>query len=213
MKYVCEAEAKELICEYGRRVYAKGLAAGNGGNLSCRTGENEFWISPTMESKGRMTPDMLVKLDLDGNTLSSPYRPSSESGMHIGLYIENPAVGAIIHAHPPVATAFACCGKNISAAILPESILAFGEELIVTPFATPGTEEVADSVKPYAKTHRALLLGNHGALAWAATMKEAFFAMETVEHFCKIYLISENILCGAEHIPAEKIAHLTAMWS
>ena len=213
MNYTSEAEAGELICEYGRRVYAKGLVAGNDGNLSCRIGENEILITPTMESKGHLTPDMLVRLDLAGNILSGPRRPSSESKMHVGLYCENPNTGAVIHAHPPIATAFACRGENIPATMLSEAIFTFGEELVVTPFAMPGTEEVPASVKPHAKTRRALLLGNHGALTWAATIKEAFFAMETLEQFCKIYLISEVIIGSPTRIPTEKLKQLMAMWS
>ena len=211
MEYLNEIKAKELICEYGKLVYAKGLVAGNGGNLSIRTGPNEMWITPTMESKGRLTPEMLVKLDLDGNILSEPYIPSTESRMHAGLYRENPSVGAVVHAHPPVATAFACLGKNIPVNMLPEAVILFGKELAVTPFAMPGTDDVPLSVKPYAKTHRALLIGNHGALTWAASMKEAYFAMETLEQYCKIYLIAEKLIGSAEFVPAESIKPLMAL--
>jgi len=200
MEYPSESEAKALICEYGKRIYAKGMAAGNEGNISCRTGENEIWITPTMESKGYLTPDMLVKLDLDGNVLSTPYLPSSEAKMHVGLYNENPFARAVVHAHPPFATAFACGGKNIPATLLPESILLFGKELVVTPYAMPGTNEVPDSIRPYANNRQALLLGNHGALTWAATLKEALFCMEMLEQYCKIYMLSENILGGGNHL-------------
>jgi len=201
MEYPNELDAKTLICEYARRVYARQFVAGNEGNLSCRTGENEIWITPTMESKGYLTPDMLVKLDLAGNVLSTPYLPSSESKMHIGLYNENPNITAVVHAHPPFATAIACCGKSISSLLMPEPILQFGREIAVAPFAMPGTDEVPDSVKPYAKSHRALLLGNHGALTWAATLKEAFFCMEILEQYCKIYMIANKFIGDPNPVP------------
>jgi len=201
MDYPNEAYAKELICEYSRRIYARQFVAGNEGNISCRTGENEIWITPTMESKGYLTPETLVKLDLEGNILSAPYLPSSESKMHLGLYKENPTITAVIHAHPPVATAYACCGKNISTLLMPEPISLFGEEIVVAPYAVPGTDDVPDSVRQYAKTHRALLLSNHGALTWAATMKEAFFAMEILEQYCYISLIAKNHIGDPNQVP------------
>ena len=200
MDYPIESEAKAMICEYGRRLYARRFVAGREGNISCRTGENEVWVTPTMESKGYMVPDMLVKLDLDGNKLDGEYAPSSESKMHLGLYMENNAARAVIHAHPPIATAFACCGRNVPTSSLAETFLLFGKELIVTPFAVPGTAEVPDSVKPYANSCCAVLLGSHGALTWAPTLKEAWFHMETLEQFCETYLISEKLLGGPESV-------------
>ena len=207
MEYPSENEAKKMICEYGRRMYKRALVSGNEGNLSCRTGENEIWITPTMESKGYLTPEMLVKLDLAGNIKSTPNRPSTESRMHTGLYRENPGITAVVHAHPPVSTACACCGINIPALYQPEAIMLYGKEIPVTPFAMPGTDEVPASVKPYANTHRTLLLGNHGALTWAATMKEAYFLMETLEHYCRIYIIAGKIIGNPRPVP-DNIADL-----
>ena len=201
MQYANEAEAKEAICEYGKRMYARALVAGNEGNISCRTGDNEIWITPTMESKGYLTPDMLVKLDLEGRVLSSPYLPSTECRMHIGLYRANPEISSIMHAHPPVSTAFACCRESLPTLLQPEAIMLFGKDIPVTKFATPSTDEVPESVKPYAKTHRALLLGNHGALTWAATIKEAYFLLETLEQYCKIYMLAENAIGSPKPVP------------
>ena len=201
MDYPGQLEAKAMLCEYGRRLYDKGFTAGREGNLSCRTGENVVWVTPTMESKGYMDPDMMVKLDLDGNKLEDGYSPSSESKLHLGLYRENSSITAVIHTHPPFATALACCGKNVPTTSMAESIMLFGKELIVTPYATPGTLNVPESVRQYANDHRALLLGNHGALTWAPTMKEAWFYMEMLEQFCKTYLISDRLIGGVKPLP------------
>ena len=203
MDYPSEFEAKAMICEYARRVYARSFVAGNEGNLSCRTGDNEVWVTPTMESKGFLTPDMLVKLDMEGNVLSEPYFPSSESKMHLGLYKENPSITAVIHAHPPFATAYAICGKNVPATLLPESIFLFGKEIVSAPFAMPGTDEVPDSVKPYARNSKALLLGNHGALTWGTTLKDAYFCMETLEQYCKVYTIASKLIGDPKDVPDE----------
>jgi len=208
MVYPNENEARTMICEYGRRMYALGFVAGNEGNISCRVGENEVWVTPTMESKGYMTPDMLIKLDLDGNRLEGELLPSSETLMHLGLYKASSGIAAVVHAHPPVATAFSCLGKNVPTTSLTEAVYLFGTELIVTPYAIPGTSGVPDSVRPYANKCRALLLGNHGALTWAKTLKEAWFTMEILEQYLKTYLISEKLLGGPSALPSAAVEML-----
>ena len=206
-----EPEIKAKICEYGSRLYARGLVAGNEGNISCRFSHNEVWMTPTMESKGYMSPDMLVKLDLDGNKIGGELDASSESRMHLGIYKARPDITAIVHAHPPIATALAGCGKNIPTTSWAEPVLLFGKELVVTPFATPGTEDVPNSVLPYLGDRNALLLGNHGALTWARTLKEAYFLMETLEQFCTTYLVSEKLLGGAAPLSAPDVETMLAL--
>ena len=197
MDLIGEHEAGLSICEYGRRLYARGLVAGNEGNISCRIGENEVIVTPTMESKGYMDPDMLVKVDLDCNKLGGVYDQSSEALMHLGIYKACEGITAVVHAHPVAATAFACCGRNVKIDSIAEAALFFGGELIVTPYAALGTAAVPESIAPYLSGRRALLLGNHGALTWARTLKEAFFLMESLEQICRIYLVSEKLLGGS----------------
>ena len=102
-------------------MYEKGFVASNDGNISCRVSETELWTTPTGVSKGFMTEEMLVKVDLDGNLLSGERKPSSEIRMHLRVYRENPQVKSVVHAHPPVATSFAIAGISLSRAILPGS--------------------------------------------------------------------------------------------
>lgn len=202
MNYPSDYEAKALIIEFGKRIYARGLVSGNEGNLSCRVGENEVWCTPTMESKGYLNPDMLVKLDLDGNILNeTAYRPSSECKMHLGIYKENPKAMAVVHAHPRNATAFACCGKPVPAKMLPEACVIFGEQIDIAPYGTPGTYEVPDSVRPFANTAKAVLMENHGALTWGPTMKDAYFTMETLENYCNFYKAAYLEIGGAHDVP------------
>ena len=201
MDMISEHEARSSICEYGRRLYARGLVAGNEGNISCRIGENEVIVTPTMESKGYMDPDMLVKVDLDGNKIGGSYDRSSETLMHLGIYRACGNVAAVVHAHPTAATAFACCGKNVKIDSIAEAALLFGSELVVTPYAALGTAAVPESILPYLDGRRALLLGNHGALTWAGTLKEAYFIMESLEQICMSYLISEKLLMSDFYNP------------
>ena len=116
--YPTDAEAKAQIIEAGLRIYQRGLVAANDGNLSVRVGENALWVTPTGVSKGFMTEDMLVKLDLDGNVLAGTRKASSETKMHLRIYQENPDVRAVVHAHPPAATAFAAAGIPLDRPVL-----------------------------------------------------------------------------------------------
>ena len=101
MTYPTDAQAKAAILEAGRKIYQRGLVAANDGNLSVRVGENALWVTPTGVSKGAMTEEMLVKLDLDGNVLEGTRKPSSETKMHLRIYREDPLIRAVVHAHPP----------------------------------------------------------------------------------------------------------------
>lgn len=202
MVYPNEFEAKALIVEFGRRCYERGLVSGNEGNLSCRVSANEVWCTPTMESKGYLNPDMLIKVDLDGNMLNEcTYRPTSEIKMHLGVYQENPEAIAVIHTHAQTATAFACCGKPVPAKMLPEAAIIFGEAIEIAPYGTPGTFEIPDGVRPFAKKATAVLLENHGALTWGTSMKDAYFTMETLENYCRIYKTAYLELGGAHDVP------------
>ena len=209
MKYVSDKEAKEAIIEFGRRVYQRGLVAGNAGNLSCRVDENTVWVTPTMQSKGYISEDMLVKLDLDGKVLSDgKYQPSSETKMHLRLYKESEKIGAVVHAHPPIATAYACCGRNVYGELLPEAAVIFGRDIPLAPYGQPGTYEIPDAVAPFAKTNSCCLLENHGALTWGATMQDAEFHMETLENYCSILMYSDRILGGYKALNDEAIKNL-----
>ena len=95
-KYYSDFEAKKLICEIGRRIYNKNFVAANDGNISVKVGPNTIWTTPTGVSKGFMTPDMMVKMDLSGKVISGKMKPSSEVKMHLRVYNENPEVNSFV---------------------------------------------------------------------------------------------------------------------
>ena len=134
--YPSDAQAKAEILDAGRKIYQRGLVAANDGNLSVRVGDNALWVTPTGVSKGAMTEDMLVKLSLDGTVLEGTRKPSSETKMHLRIYQENPAVRAVVHAHPPAATAFAAAGLPLDRPVLQEAVVQLGT-VPVAPFALP----------------------------------------------------------------------------
>jgi L-fuculose-phosphate aldolase len=205
--YYSDKEAKEMICEIGRRVYNRNYVAANDGNISVKVSPNEIWTTPTGVSKGYMTADMMVKMDLSGKVISGNLKPSSEVKMHLRVYNENPEVNAVVHAHPPVATSFAIAGISLDKPVLPEAIVLLGN-VPVAPYALPGTQEVPDSIAPYCKTHNAVLLANHGALTWGRDLMEAYFRMESLEHYATILMYSNNILKKANELNRSQIADL-----
>ena len=101
-----EYELKQQICDIGRRIYNRNMVAANDGNISVKLNDNEFLCTPTGVSKGFMTPDMIIRIDGNGNKIEGKLNPSSEIKMHIRVYKEPPDVNAVVHAHPPIATAF-----------------------------------------------------------------------------------------------------------
>ena len=173
-------EIKKEICEVGHKLWTKGFVAANDGNISVKISENEYYCTPTGVSKGDLTPDMIIKVDKDGKKLEGKLNPSSEIKMHMRVYRERPDVTAVVHAHPPVATAFTVADIDLDQYILPEAVLTIGD-VPTCDYGTPSTMEIPDSLDPYIQNLDAFLLRNHGALTVGCNLQKAFFVMEEVE--------------------------------
>lgn len=191
---------REEICRVCHLLYDRGYVVSNDGNVSARVEEDRVLITPSGVGKGRVTPDMLVLCDLEGRILEGDRHPSSESGMHLMVYRERPDVRAVVHAHPPFSTARAICRRPLTERYLAEMILGLGE-VPVTEFAMPSTAEVPDSVRPFVRTHSAVLLANHGSLAWGPDLLSAFDRLEVVEQTAKVYFLVERMGGGTEISP------------
>ncbi len=199
-------EIKQEICEVGHRLYDHGFVAANDGNISVKVGPNEFYCTPTGVSKGSLTPDMIIKIDAEGNRLEGKLKPSSEIKMHLRVYRERPDVNAVVHAHPPVATAFTVAGIPLDRYILPEAVLTIGD-VPTCAYGTPSTMEIPDSLMPYIQEHDAFMLKNHGALTVGNTLTRAMFTMEEVEFNANIMKIAMD-LGRIEEIPADQMVKL-----
>jgi L-fuculose-phosphate aldolase len=207
--YPSDAEAKALILEVGRRMYSKNFVAANDGNISAKVSDTQLWATPTGVSKGFMTEDMLVKMDIDGNIIQGDRKPSSEIKMHLRLYCENNEIRAVTHAHPPVSTTFAAAGIPLDRAILQESVMLLGV-IPVAPYALPGTEELAQSVVPFCHDYNGLLLEHHGAVTWGKDLMQAFYRLESVEYNATVYMNTR--LMGFDHLLSrERIDDLIAL--
>ncbi len=201
-----EAQLRESICHVGRMLYERGFIAATDGNISARLGEDRLLATPRMVCKGRMTPEMLVVTDLEGQKVAGDREASSELAMHLAVYRLRDDVGAVVHAHPPVATGFAVAGLPLDGALLSEVVLTLGC-IPLTEYGTPSTHEIVDSLIPYIPAHDALLLANHGAVAYGRDLEVGLNNMETLEHFARISLTA-HLLGGARQLPATAIAKL-----
>ena len=206
-KYIPAFEAKKKIIEMGRRMYVKGYVAANDGNISCRIGENEVICTPTGVSKGFITPDMLVSVDMNGKVLSGRSSPSSEVKMHLKVYNEKEDITSVTHAHPPIATSFAIAGIPLDKAILPEQVVILGT-VPIAKYALTGSQEVPDSITPYLKDYNAVLLANHGALTWGRTIEEAFFRLEEVEYYAQVTMNVYTLLGRANELSCKQVDKL-----
>lgn len=185
-------EIKKEICEIGRRIYMNGFVAANDGNISVKVSDNEFYCTPTGVSKGFMTPDMIIKIDAEGNKLEGKLNPSSEIKMHMRCYKERPDIRSVVHAHPPTATGFAIAGIPLDKYTMPEAVISLGE-IPLTAYGTPSTMEIPDAVSKELQNHDAFLLQNHGALTVGISLLNAYFKMETLEFFAKISLVARQL--------------------
>jgi len=185
-----EAQHRIDICTVGRWIHDRGFVAATDGNVSVRLGADRILMSPTCMSKGMMTPDDLVIIDLDGRRVGGTRKPSSELGMHLLIYRLRPDVNAICHAHPPTATGFAASGMALDKPILCELVIGLGS-IPVARYGTPGTPELAAALEPLVRGHESILMANHGVVTYGADLLTAFLRMETTEHFARVSLVTE----------------------
>lgn len=183
------AQAAAEIVSVGQRLYAGGMAAGNSGNISVRLGDNAVLMTPTGVCKGDLTADMLVVLDMAGKVLWGTRRPTSEAGMHLAVYRQTPAVGAVIHAHTPFAVAFALAGKTPGEYRLAEITERLGA-IPLLPYAPPGSPALAEQTGAAAAKYGGALLAEHGPVIWDKNLREALYGIEELEAACKAVILS-----------------------
>ena len=184
-----ETTYRREIVRFGRMLCEGGFVAATDGNLSVRLEANRILVTPTCASKGRMRPSDMVIVDLDGKLLSGKRAVTSELGMHLLIYRLRADVKAIVHAHPPTATGFAAAGMGLTEPLVSEVVMGLGS-IPLARYGTPGTSELTQSLEPYVPNYDAILMSNHGVVAYGETIEQAYMRMETVEHFAKIALVT-----------------------
>ncbi|NOZ12117.1 MAG: class II aldolase/adducin family protein [Acidobacteria bacterium] len=198
---------KAEIVEIGRRLYSKGLVAGYEGNISVRNG-NSILITPSGVCKGFLKEADIIEINSIGEKIAGNGVPSSETALHLKLYRERSDVQAIVHAHPPTATGFACAGLGLDQSLTAETVLMLGAVPLV-PYGTPSTEELPEALNGFTG-YDALLLANHGAISVGKTLEKAYFLMEQVEQYAKISFVA-NTLGTPKPLPCDEVDKLMAL--
>jgi L-fuculose-phosphate aldolase len=214
MPFVSKAAGKERglrqeLVRFGKMLHRQGFVAATDGNLSVRLDQHRILVTPTCFSKGMMHPEDMVIVDLHGKKLSGLYNPSSEISMHLTIYRMRPDVGGIVHAHPCTATAFASAGIALDEPLCSEVVITLGA-VPLAPYATTGTRELSDSLRPYIPFHDAILMANHGVVAYGEDLRRAYMRMEAVEHYAKIVLAVRQ-LGTARSLDSRELEKLVAV--
>jgi len=187
-----DRKLKEQICEFGRRVYNKGFAAANDGNISIRVGENEVLCSPTMICKGFMTPEDICAVDMEGNQIAGTRKRTSEILLHLEIMKHRPDVKSVVHCHPPHATAFAVAREAIPQCVLPE-VEVFMGEIPMAPYETPGSQKFAETVVPFLKSTNTIILTSHGTVTFGKDLQDAYWKSEILDSYCRILLLAKQL--------------------
>jgi L-fuculose-phosphate aldolase len=188
------------MCEIGERIWQKGFCAGNEGNHSARLGgpgdNSRFLCTPTGISKGMLDPEDLIVCNGEGEQIepnNRGRRPTSEIKVHLAIYKKRPDVGAVIHSHPPHATAFAIAGIPVPEGIHPEAEVFLGK-VKTAPFAMPSTHDLPESLMPLIDDQtNTLLMGNHGSVSFADTLIDTYYKLEILDAYCRTLLLVKQL--------------------
>jgi L-fuculose-phosphate aldolase len=177
----------EQVLETAQAMFRTGLVRGTAGNISARDPESGLLaITPSAIPYDKMTLDDIVIIDQEGRIVEGHRKPSTEVPMHTRMYRDRAWVNGVVHTHSMFATTFAILGEPIPA--VHYYIAPLGDEIPVAPYATYGSPELAEQVsRTLGDNHRAVLMGNHGALAIGASLAEAFGYAATVELLAELY--------------------------
>lgn len=183
---------KQDICEIGRRIYAKGFAAANDGNITVRIGENEVLCTPTMHCKGFLKPEDICTIDMTGKQIAGIKKRSSEALLHLEIYKQRKDVKSVVHCHPPHACAFAVAREPIPQCILPEVEVFLGD-VPITKYETPGGQAFADTILPFVDKTNVILLANHGTVSYGDNVERAYWWTEILDAYCRILILSKQL--------------------
>jgi len=200
-------ELKERICQIGKRIWNKGYVDGNGGNITVRVGDNLVLCTPTLISKGFMTPEDICMVDMDGNQVAGIRPRTSEVNTHLGIMKREPKAKSCVHSHPVYATAFAVAGVTPPSCLIPEPEVFLGE-IGFASYQTPGTPENAREVGELATRHQSILMQNHGVICWGKDVEDAYWKMENTDAFCQTVFVAQQLGDGPKPYGPDKLKEL-----
>jgi L-fuculose-phosphate aldolase len=176
---------QEIVC-ICRMLHRKNYLAATDGNVSIRIGDR-LLTTPSGVHKGLMEADQVITVDFSGRVLEGEGKPTSEIRMHLLAYELRPDVTAVVHAHLPYATGCTLVGIDLLEPILPEVVINLGG-IPTAPYATPGTDEVPESIRDFIQDYDAILLSRHGAMTVGRDVRDAYNKMEKLEHTARVIL-------------------------
>jgi len=200
---------KQDICDIGRRIYNKGFAAANDGNITVKVSDNEFLCTPTLHSKGFLKPDDICTIDGKGNQIDGRKKRSSEALLHLEIYKNRPDIRSVVHCHPPHATAFAIAREPIPQCVLPEVEIFLGD-VPITQYETPGSQEFADTILPFVAKTNIIVLANHGTVSFGEHVEQAYWWTEILDAYCRMLMLARQ-LGGVSYFSEEKERELLAI--
>jgi len=189
---VSEFKIKEQMCDIGRRIWTKGFCAGNEGNHSYRISDNRILCTPTGISKGNLKPDDICTVDLEGKQVAGKLKRTSEILLHLAIYKARPDIKAVVHSHPPHATAFAIANVELPTCIHPEAEVFLGA-VKTAKYVTPGDTRLGESILPFVKDSNTILLQNHGTVTFDKDLEGAYYKLEIVDAYARILLLAKQI--------------------
>jgi L-fuculose-phosphate aldolase len=187
-----EARLRSAICEIGRLCYARNYIVGADGNLSARMADGSVLITPAGAMKGFLAPEQLAHVGMDGRPVDQGPKASTEVGIHLVSYKERPDVRAVLHCHPPHAVALTLSGIDMQIPVIPEIIVTIGG-IPTAPFATPGTDELPESIRDIVRCSDTVVMQNHGSVTLGANLLDAYKKLDMLEHTAKILWIASCV--------------------
>lgn len=202
-------QLKLEICEIGRRIYQKGFAAANEGNISARLDDGRVLCTPTLHCKGFLQPEDICTVDFSGQQLAGEKKRTSEVLLHLEIYRQRPDIRSVVHCHPPHATAFAIAREPIPQCVLPEAEVFLGE-VPIAPYATPGSQAFAETIAPFVGKSKVIILANHGTVSFDQTVERAYWWTEILDAYCRILILTRS-LAGFHYLSSAQARELLAI--
>jgi L-fuculose-phosphate aldolase len=185
-------QLKRDICEIGDRIYKRGYAAANDGNITVRLNENEVLCTPTMHCKGFLKPEDICTVDMSGKQIGGCKKRSSEALLHLEIMKARPDVKSVVHCHPPPATAFGVAREPVPQAVLPEVEVFLGE-VPIAPYETPGGKMFAETILPFVHQSNVIILANHGTVSYGESVERAYWWTEVLDSYCRILILARQL--------------------
>lgn len=168
----------------------KSWVANHDGNLSQKIGTDEFLVTPTARAKGDLKSSDLIEIDFSGKTAKGTGKVFSEWAIHQLVFDHRGDVQAVVHAHPPHATAVGCAEQEMMTHAIPEAVVSIGPGVPVVGLGLPGSPEVMDELEQLIPHYDAVCVAGNGVFSWGKDLEQAFLRLELVEHLASIFLKS-----------------------